>query len=396
MTHSTDKESKQGSQQLETITIFLSNLWSRRSLLIRNFLIASVVFSAITLMMPKTFRATTTLMPPTSDRGFGMLDLAMSSSPLSAFMGAGSSTEAMSTIAILESRTLAQAVIDSFGLLEFYDAENMEEALRVFSESYVIDISDEGTIRVDFYLGTSWFSDKENDRVIKGLAADIANLMVQELDVLNKSLKTEKAKFNRLFIEDRYLQNVDDLRQAEEEMRTFQKKHNMVALEEQTTATISAAAEIQAQIIMNDVKIQTLLNSFNADHPQVSSLQKEVETLKQKLSDIEQGKNISDILPGFKSVPDLGFEYARLFREIEIQNEIFIFLTQQYEEAKIQEAKDTPTVQVLDPAYPPERKSRPRRSLLVLFWVSIVMLATIFYINYTPLLKQLASDIRDR
>jgi tyrosine-protein kinase Etk/Wzc len=380
----------------ESFILFLSILWKQRKLLVRNFVIASLIFVGISLLMPKTYKATTTLMPPVSDLNMGMLGMAMASSPLSAFMGNGGNSETMSTISILQSRTLAERTVDNFNLMDYYDVEKKEEALKIFSESSAIGIDDEGTIRVEFYLSTTWFSSKENDVITKNLVADICNYMAQELDSLNTQLKTEQARFNRLFIEERYMQNKEDLRIAEEQMREFQKKYNMVALAEQTSATIEAAATVQAQIIAGEVKIQTMLNSLNADNPELRSLQKEVETLNEKLVDLEEGRNISEIFPGFKSVPDLGVAYGRLLREIEIQNTIFTFLTQQYEEAKIQEAKDTPTVQVLDPAVAPWKKARPRRSLFVLFWVTTVMLGSMIYVNYKPVIKQIASDIIKR
>lgn len=380
----------------ESFILFLSILWKQRKLLVRNFVIASLIFVGISLLMPKTYKATTTLMPPVSDLNMGMLGMAMASSPLSAFMGNGGNSETMSTISILQSRTLAERTVDNFNLMDYYDVEKKEEALKIFSESSAIGIDDEGTIRVEFYLSTTWFSSKENDVITKNLVADICNYMAQELDSLNTQLKTEQARFNRLFIEERYMQNKEDLRIAEEQMREFQKKYNMVALAEQTSATIEAAATVQAQIIAGEVKIQTMLNSLNADNPELRSLQKEVETLNEKLVDLEEGRHISEIFPGFKSVPDLGVAYGRLLREIEIQNTIFTFLTQQYEEAKIQEAKDTPTVQVLDPAVAPWKKARPRRSLFVLFWVTTVMLGSMIYVNYKPVIKQIASDIIKR
>lgn len=396
MTDKSNSATQEEKRDRDPFILFLSNLWQRRNLLLRNFIVASIIFVCIALVMPKTYRATTILMPPVSDLNMGMLGMAMASSPLSAFMGTGGNSETMSTISILQSRTLAERAVENFKLMNYYDVERLEEALKIFSESSAIGIDDEGTIRVEFYLSTTWFSNQEKDVITKNLVADICNYMAQELDSLNTQLKTEQARFNRLFIEERYMQNKEDLRIAEEKMREFQKKYNMVALTEQTSATISAAATVQAQIIADEVKIQTMLSSLNADNPELRSLQKEVETLNEKLVDLEEGRNISEIFPGFKSVPDLGIAYGRLMREIEIQNTIFTFLTQQYEEAKIQEAKDTPTVQVLDPAVSPDKKARPRRSLFVLFWVTTVMLGSIIYVNYLLVIKQIASDIIKR
>ncbi len=371
---------------------FFVRLWQRRVLLIRNIFLAGVISVAIALILPKTYRASAVLMPPSEEMGVGMLGNLMSS-PLSAFMGAGSSTEALSIQAILKSRTLAESTIEEFDLMSFWDVENRQDALEGFSESYVLTLEEEGTIRLDFYVNTGWFASSERALQCAKLAADITNYMISELDIINKELKTESARFNRIFIENRYQQNLEDLKQAEDAMLEFQNKNNMVALPEQTSAAITAAATIQAEIMSSEVELETQMSTLQEDHPRILTLKKNIEGLKEKLADLEAGENLSDIFPGFRDIADLAIDYGRLYREIKIQNTLFTFLTQQYEEAKIKEAKDTPTVQVLDAAIIPEKKARPRRSLFVIFWTFFTGVLTTLYIQNEKGLRSFIEDV---
>jgi hypothetical protein len=120
---------------------------------------------------------------------------------------------------------------------------------------------------------------------------------------------------------------------------------------------------------------------MNKSSPVLQDLQIKIQELKVTLKEIEgKGKigyesTYTIIFPPLSKIPDLGIEYLGLYRELEVQNQLYRFLTQKYEEAKIQESKDSPTVQLLDPAIPYERKHKPKRSLIV---ITVFMLTSLF------------------
>ena len=192
-------------------------------------------------------------------------------------------------------------------------------------------------------------------------------------------LKSEHASFQRAFIEDRYNQNIHDLEVAEENLKIFQEEHNMVSLEEQTTAAIEVATELISRISIDEVKLQTLKQTFPKEHPEIKILQSEITELNVQLEALDNGDNETTLIPGFSQVPNLGLKLSRLIRNVEIKNTINIYLTQQYEDAKIQEARNTPTIQLLDPAVPPIEKSSPKRTLMVIVMALITFICTSMY-----------------
>mgnify|MGYP002280721180 FL=1 len=288
-----------------------------------------------------------------------------------------------------------EKVITKFNLIEFYKVDNMEEALEDLEDAAEFEIEEEGTIHISIAVETGWLHFNEDEIVAKQLCADITNAFVSELDELNKKLNLERASFHRKFIEERYLQNVKDLHTAEDKLKNFQETNDLVSIIDQIAAVIESASIIKRKILLDQIQLEIYKDAFNPEHSKLEQLKKEIEEFKFKLNELENG-SVNDSLGDklfltISDIPDLGLNHLRLQRELEIQTELFKFLTMEYEEAKIEEAKDIPTVQVLDEAKIPERKSRPRRVLLVVsvFLVNIILnvLFIISYANYNKNLE---------
>ncbi len=141
------------------------------------------------------------------------------------------------------------------------------------------------------------------------------------------------------------------------------------------------------EVLSNDVKIQVLTATFNADHPEIERLKKETEELKSQLIDLNYGtksntENGNYLFPAFSKVPKLGMDLMRLKRDVEVQNALFIYLTQQYEEAKIKEAKNTPTIQILDFAVPNDLKYKPSRVRILLLAAILSLIGSLYYLYF--------------
>ncbi len=361
---------------------YLRILIKWKKLIISNVVIVTIFAAIISLLMPKTYLSTAVLMPPVSQSGISMLG-ALSNLPFGGLGIGGEAPESQTFLAILKSRTVMEIVVNTLNLIEIYEADDIEEAVKNLREVVSFEIEDEGTIRISASARTSWLSDEEEENTVRHLASNIANYFVSELDRVNKELKTEQAKFQRLFIEKRYKDNIEDLKKAEDKYKDFQEKNKMIALVEQTKVAIEAAATIKAQILANEVRLGVMSGTLSSSHPEIERIRREIEELQQQLKEMDYGvkvgqSNDNKLFPVFSEVPDLGIQVARLQREVEIQNTLFTFLTQQYEEAKIQEAKNTPTVQVLDKAVRPEEKFKPMRALIVITSSLITLMFSIF------------------
>jgi len=291
-------------------------------------------------------------------------------SPFGGFFPA-QTDETMSVIAILKSRTVLIKVIQKFNLIEYYKVDNIDLAINALQDNVVIDIDDEGTIRVIVDAVTNWFHPNDQEETSKQLCAEMANFFVKQLDMVNKTLQTQQATFQRIFIENRYLENIEDLNLAEERLREFQESNNMVSIADQTNAAIEAAASIKGHILAKEVRLEVLNNSYNSNHHDIHLLKNEISALNDQLNRMQYNSNSDmvssrELFPLFSKMPELETQLRQLMREVEIQNTLFTFLTQQYEEAKINEAKDNPTIQVLDPAVKPIIKYKPFRVLIVI------------------------------
>ena len=370
-------------------------IWSARKEIIRNVIVVSILSVILAFILPKTYRTTALIMPPSSSFDSGLL---VNNPNLFSFQNIMSSRGSNTNIfiAILKSRTIMQSVIEKFNLVEFYNVKNYEKAREELEEVTNFEIDDEGTIRVTADIKTGWLHFVKDEEYCKALSRDITNYFVAKLDEVNKKLKSEKASQHRGFIENRYYQNIEDLARAEERLKAFQEENNTVALTEQTTAVIQVATELVSQISISEVKISIgkvklsiLEETLPKHHPEIILLETEITLLKtemtglnKQLEELNYGKKEITMIPGFSEVPDLGLELGRHMRHVEVQNTLYTFLTQQYEEAKIQEARDTPTVQVLDYAVLPDLKYKPVRSRIVIIGFVLATIFSMYFVYF--------------
>ena len=376
---------------------YISVLVRWRKLIIINFVIFTFSTALISLLMPKTFTAQTTILPPSEGSDPLGLSGLTTDLPFAGLFSGSLAGETNTFLAILNSRTLMQSIAEEFNLMKLFETENIEETVKALREHVSINVNDDATITVFASAKTGFFaySEKEKNKA-RNLARDITNVFIKKLDRINTKLKIEKAQNNRIFIEKRYLQNLVDLQEAEEELKTFQETYGVIALPEQTEIAIGAAAELNAMITAKEVEVAVLSQYVSEKHAELSRAKYELNELVKKFDEMKSGKidviadekngknkanNIELFIP-LNDVPDLGLKYLRFFREVKLQQKIQEFLLPQYEQAKIQEAKDTPTVQILDKAIAPIKRSSPKRTLMVLFggFLSLLMSVCLIFI----------------
>ena len=361
--------------------VYLIVKW--RKLIIFNFFIICFVVAIYSLIMPKTYTATTVLMPPKSTGNQNLLGM-ISNLPIDALgFGMDINQQSYTYLAILNSRTVAVKVIEEFKLMKRFQVRKLDEAIEMLKNKVNAEIRDDGLISLSVNVSTGYFSNNEEENDIRNLAANMANFFIQELNKLNISMQTSEARYNRIFIEKRYNENKFDLKEAERKLKQFQEKYNAISLPDQLQAAIKTAAEIKAQIIADEVELRALKSQMNEHHPEIKKIQIKINQLESALQEMKNGDDFEKsslvLFPSFSIAPELGVQLIRLTREMEIQNALYEFLTQQYEQAKIQEAKDTPTIQVLDYASPPEFRSKPIRSLMVIFSGFASILFSLFF-----------------
>lgn len=370
------------------LTVFFK--W-KKAIIINSFIVC-LLAAVISLILPKWYTARTTIMPPSTDNSDLGVSALLNSIPLAGIsLGAAGVSEGTNIfIAIINSRTILESVAEEFNLQEVYKTKNMEETIKALRDHYSVEINQEGTITISAEAKTKFFSFGEKDNEAKELSKNMANFFIKQLDNINQKLKVEKARNTRIFIEKRYVQNLEDIKNAEEEYKAFQEKYGAISLPDQTAALITTTAELKAQIIAKEVEVSVLKNFVSSTHPELAKIQIELNELNSKYSELCEGTDRNQNTTGkagniflpIADMPMIGLQYMRLFRELTIQVKLLEFLLPQYEQAKIKELQDTPTVQVLDSAIKPERKSSPKRMVIVLIagLLSVLLFAIGVYI----------------
>jgi tyrosine-protein kinase Etk/Wzc len=343
---------------------FISVITKYRKFISRFILFCTIGTMIITLLLPKWYKSIASVFPAEKADLLGGLEgitsLAKSFTSAKALTSLSGNAETDRYIAILKSATVLNAVIQKFDLVHVYDITSYpgEKTMKELLGNVEFTVEPEGNLTITVF-------DKDPQR-----AADMANYFVEMLNNKNTEIQVQNAHGNRQFIEERYKKNLADLAFAEDSLRIFQKKFGVIAMPEQTEASIKAAAEITGQIAIKEVQANVLRRTQSADNPAVIATQIELEEYRKKLSQMNDGVNISrnemNIFVPFRKVPELGGEYVRRFREVEIQYKILQFITPLYEQAKVEERRQTPSVLILDKAGPAERKAKPKVMLYTL------------------------------
>ena len=266
----------------------------------------------------------------------------------------------------------AQAVVDRFDLQARYHARYLDDAIRDLRGATTIGISREGVISV-----------KVADRDPTNAAA-MANYYVEVLDQLVARYGTGEASRQRTFLTGQLARARVDLDAGEQTLRRFQERNRAIVLQEQTKGAIEAAARLKGEIMAAEVQLQVMRNFATEANPEVVALRRRLDEMNRQLAQMQYGDastpksgvhEASDFAVPFVRVPEVGLELARLTRDVRVQEVLVTLLTQQLEQARIGEARDTPVVQLLDRAAPAERHSRPR----VVLNVAIAGMTTLLF-----------------
>ncbi|MBK7630776.1 MAG: hypothetical protein IPJ23_08740 [Ignavibacteriales bacterium] len=378
------------SKKIEDLLIILVKY---RKIIFINVLIITIAAVIISLMIPNRYTATASFISPKKKGGlFG--DIAGFSSTikdLSKTLGGRLGTvsdEAYNYLVILQSRTASEKVIKKFNLREIYEIDNdkpYEDVIKALENNVSFNIEDEGNIVVSV-----------TDELPKR-AAEMANFYVQILNEISLELNVTESRNNREFIEKRFLQVQSDIVILEDSLKNFSKKYNVLEMKEQMKAAITVAAEIQAKAEVAKIERDLLKMNFGDDNPLVLQADLKVKEINKRLSSMKFGENENlrsslNLFIPFENVPETGILYIRLMRDYEIQNKLLEFIYPIYEQAKIEEQKNLPVVLVVDKAISPEKKSSPKRSLIVFGAFLISFFFSLGYVLIKESYKSIQSD----
>ena len=358
----------------------IAQIWKKRKFIIWNTFGFTVLSIVISLVLPKLYESRATII---SSSGSTSNFLSMLSGiPMGDFGLSALNEDISNYIAILESRNVRENIVNKFDLITRYESKDIEFAMDALSQNVELKVSDEGSLIITVI---------DKDPVV---ARDITNELILQLDIVNRRLTSEKGYFNREFLEERLGQNKIDLQNAENKFNKFQNKYGLIDLPNQVAGAIETYAQIYARKVENDLQYEIAKYTYQSDDPKVLQLFKMKSVINQLLDEMTTKGDDKKVLLAFRNLPDLGLEYARLYRDVELQSKIMEFILPQYEQAKMEETKNSPSLQVIDQPYVALNKAKPQRSLIVIGTTLMSFLLSIIYVITEYRTRKLRSSIK--
>lgn len=354
-------------------------LWQHRIRLRKAALISLAASLIITLLIPNSYDSGVRLMPPDSDAlsgGMASLAALMSSSSMSSSSGSTMSSGLASglgellggqrpgaiVVGIIQCRTVADRLIDQFDLRKVYRKKTYLAARK--------ELKSRTEVQEDKKTGIIEIKVSDHDRA---RSAAMAQAYVAELNQLLSQVNNTAASRERAFLEQRLASVHQELDTDAKNLSQFSSKNVTLDLDKQSEAMVQAAAVLQGQLIAAQSELSGLEQIYTSENVRVRSLRAHVAELQQQLDKVG-GQNYTGattldphaLYPSLRQLPVLGVEYAELYRRVKIDETVLELLTKEYELARVEEAKQTPSVKVLDAPLPPEKKSWPPRTLLTI------------------------------
>lgn len=371
------RDSQGGTLQVLQLT------WEHRRFLGKTVVWGFVVCALIAFLIPKRYQSVTRLMPPDDRSGSMAMLAALGSKGSSGGFDLGTlATDALGIkssgalfVGILQSRTVQDDLINKFDLRKVYWVSLWKKAReKLAARTEISEDRKTGIITIAV-------TDQDPQR-----ASAMAKEYVSELNRVVTQLSTSAAHRERVFLEERLGEVQRDLESAEREFSQFASKNTAIDIKEQGKAMVGAAAELQGELIAAQSELEGLKQIYTDQNVRVrtveariSELQHQLEKLGGKGDGLGTGEGDS-LYPSIRKLPLLGATYADLYRRTTVQEVVFETLTKQYELAKVQEAKEIPSVKVLDNPDIPEQKSFPPRLVIIILGTGSVLLLAVLWV----------------
>jgi len=339
----------------------------------RKWLIAEVTGIAVlagvilSFALPVRYTATVKIMPPQQTQSTASMLMmnqltSVGGGSLASLAGGGLGLKSPNDIYIglLTSRPIADAIIQKFSLAKAYRAKDMTEARKELASFTEVSSEKNGFIAVSV-------TDLDKNR-----AAAMANTYMDQLRILTKTLAVTEASQRRLFYEEQLKQAKEALVTAELTFQQVQQQKGLIQLDAQARAMIEELAALRAQVAAKQVEVQALRSYSTEQNPDVQLAERELTSVQAEETSLEQRNHVPGIAGlGLGNIPSAGLEYVRAAHELQYQQALFDMLMKQYDAARLDESKDAAVIQVVEPAIEPDRKSSPKRALIVVLFAAV-------------------------
>lgn len=359
---------------------FFAVLFRHKWFIIITTVLATAVSVVAVLQLPNWFGATVNLVPPKSSAAGGLasgISSALKDFGLSKLTGGD---DGYSYIVVLQSRRLQDSLIARFNLAEQYDIpkNEMSEVRAMLSDNLDITYEKEGN-----YTITVWDTDPVKAAEMANAAAEIAS------SIANEVVRTE-ATDNREYAEQRVRENQKSFEQAADSLKKFTRQYKIFAPPEQAAAAATAIAEIKAQVLQQEMIAQTYESQLGKDDPATIQQKRLLTDLRAQVARVESQPGFVGNFP-IERGSEIAVEYTRLVTDVEVYAKLKAFTLPMLEQYKLDEHRALPNLYILDKAMPPDKKGRPKRSLIVAgaaFGSFVIAVMFVFFWDRYRVLKQ--------
>ncbi len=343
-------------------------LAERKKLLLISLPLLAVVAVIISLLLPKVYQARAVIIPPKQQMPsvIGNLLGGLPTNNLLSALNVGTNSDLDLLISILESRRLTNAAIEHFNLVTYWGFHKkkkyaIEDVEKVFWEH--VKIREDGFDNIVIAV----------EDTSPEMAASMANYFVDLLNEINYDISKEAAQYSRTFFESRLKEVQNQLDNAHKKMADFQIENSYLDLESQLSSTIEALSKLEAQTIAVDMEIDLQTTKFGVSSPIVKELNSKKTSMRRKIKQYYEDGN-GDVLIALKKAPEKAIKYTYLYRDVKTQEVLYSYILQLYEQAKFQEINNIPQARVLERAQIPQRKIKPKRSVVctLIFFIGFV------------------------
>lgn len=365
---------------------YLELIVTHKRLISRTTLTAFILSLILSLLLPNIYSSTALILPPQQNSGTMGMMLGQLPGGIAGLAGdlLGKTNSADLYARMLTSDAISDIIIDRFKLMDVYDQDTRIDTYKVLDKK--VDISagkKDGVVAIVV-------EDKDPKR-----AADMANAYVEEIDKLSLKLDTTDAGHDTKFLASRLAQAKVDLTKAEDAIKVFQSENKAIDIAEQAKGTLKGVGDLEGMLAIEEGKLAGIKSVFRDGSEEVKAEQAIIANLRQQISKF-QGTRSADAVPGVASVPTLGQQFLRLTREFKIQEALVEFLTKQYEMSKLSEAKEVAGIQVIQRAQVPDKKIKPKRSLIVLGSSFAACFVSIVFVFVREACKRMPEEDRQR
>ena len=371
-------------KQIDILDILLI-LTKHKKFIFFTTLIVSITAVIFSLVTPEYWVSTTTILPSQEQKSTFSLGGASSLFGLgSSFLGGSLNVNGLDFITIMNSRTFSEDVIEKYDIVEYFKIEDSDSlvakelALKGFRNKI-------RSIGMDEETGLISISIETKD---KFLSMEIANYHWQKLEKYNVEIRMSKGRQKRMFLEKRINEVQDVITILSKDYLQFQQNNNIVEIENQTTMLIALYADLIAQKTTKEIELEYSKQIKDVNNPILNKLRKEIEIVNDKIAELEiSNSEDNKYILSLDDMPELALEYMNLKMNLEIQEQLFSFLYPQFEQAKIEEVKDLPTIEVIDRAIPSGLRSKPKRAMNCILAFIGALALSVFYSIGIELLK---------